>query len=46
MVESGAADQMTLDIEGIVVGSVGGKKPVGRTLRIEALLLSFTAQDR
>jgi len=37
---------MTLDIEGVVDGSLGGKKPLGRTLRFEELLLSFTVQDR
>ena len=46
MAESGSADQMTLDIEGVIDGSVGGKKPLGRTLRFEALLLSLPAQDR
>ena len=30
--ESGTADQVTLDIEGVVNGGVGREKPLGRTL--------------
>jgi hypothetical protein len=45
MAQSGSANLMTLNIEGVVDSGVGGKKPLGRTLRFEQLLLSFTASD-
>lgn len=46
MAESGTADQMALDVEGVVDGGVDGKEPLGRTLRFEPLLLSLPPSDR
>ncbi len=41
-----ASDQMTLDIEGVVDGGVGGEKPLRRSWWLEALHPSFSLPNR
>ena len=40
------ADQMTLDVEGVVDRRVDAEKSLGRGLRFEPLLLAFSSSDR
>ena len=42
----GSADQMTLDVEDVVDGGVGGEEPLSRALRFELLLFPLPSPDR
>ena len=41
-----AADQVTLDVEGVVDRGVGGEEPLGGGLGFETLLLPLSSSDR
>ena len=43
--EGGPGDQVLVDVEIIIHCGVGGEEPLGRSLRLELLLLSFAPSD-